>query len=161
MTPTLQTRYFMVRFSICQHVRSYLLVFLAHKEQVQVLVLHTRAQWTVLVLHTRAQWTVLVLHTRAQWTVVLRYVTPCVPVLLYFEITNTQSYTNQTVPEAFFALYSQQIRFCTDSCLKLAVMIKPAARIQASHPVLKIYFRQSLKIRMKCCSSPTPCVSHT
>ena len=80
----------MVRFNIFQHVRSYLLVFLAHKEQVYF-VLHTRAEWTV---------------------VVQQYVTHCVPVLTYFEITNTQSYTNQTVPEAFVVVVVAAALYC-------------------------------------------------
>ena len=58
----------MTRFNIFLHVWSYLLVFLAHKEQV----------WFV------------VLHTWAEWTVVQQYVTPCLLVLIYFEITDTQ-----------------------------------------------------------------------
>ena len=59
----------MMRFNIFLHVWSYLHVFLAHKEQV----------WFV------------VLHTWAEWTVVQQYVTPCLLVLIYFEITDTQS----------------------------------------------------------------------
>ena len=68
MTSTLQLAMVMMRFNIFLHVWSYL-VFLAHKEQV----------WFV------------VLHTWAEWTVVQQYVTPCLLVLIYFEITDTQS----------------------------------------------------------------------
>ena len=69
MTSTLQLAMVMMRFNIFLHVWSYLHVFLAHKEQV----------WFV------------VLHTWAEWTVVQQYVTPCLLVLIYFEITDTQS----------------------------------------------------------------------
>ena len=101
-----------MQLNVFQLVWSYRVLFLAHKEQVYFVVLHTRTEWTVVVLHSRTEWTVVVLHTRAEWTVVVlytraewtvavlhtraewtvavqQYVTPCVPLRMHFEVTNS------------------------------------------------------------------------
>ena len=79
-----------MQLNVFQLVWSYRVLFLAHKEQVYFVVLHTRTEWTVVVLHSRTEWTVVVLHTRAEWTVaVQQYVTPCVPLRMHFEVTNS------------------------------------------------------------------------